>query len=53
MKYFLTNSVYKKVYKKPNPDNRHELWLQFINTKKAKDFEMINNAKSDYLSTSP
>lgn len=32
----------KKVGKKPNPDNRRELWLQFINADSEEDFEMIS-----------
>ena len=32
----------KKVNKKPNPDSRRELWLQFINADSEEDFEMIS-----------
>ena len=32
----------KKVGKKPDPDNRRELWLQFINADSEEDFEMIS-----------
>ncbi|MCI7766548.1 MAG: Rpn family recombination-promoting nuclease/putative transposase [Oscillospiraceae bacterium] len=32
----------KKVGKKPDPHNRRELWLQFINADSEEDFEMIS-----------
>ena len=32
----------KKIGKKPDPKNKKELWLQFINADSEEDFEMIN-----------
>ena len=32
----------KKLSKKPNPGNRRELWLQFINADSEEELEMIN-----------
>ena len=32
----------KKIGKKPDPKNKKELWLQFINAYREEDFEMIN-----------
>ena len=32
----------KKIGKKPDPKNKKELWLQFINAYSEEDFEMIN-----------
>lgn len=32
----------KKVGKKPDPENRRKLWLQFINADSEEDFEMIS-----------
>lgn len=31
----------KKVSRKPNPNNRRELWLQFINAESEEDFDML------------
>lgn len=31
----------KKVSRKPNPNNRRELWLQFINAESREEFDMI------------
>ena len=32
----------KKVGRKPDPNNSHELWLQFINADSEEEFEMIS-----------
>ena len=32
----------RKVGKKPDPENRRKLWLQFINADSEEDFEMIS-----------